>query len=194
MKKLNKFMAIMPLAASIVTPMSAFAATGYTTTEEDVTYREDGLTQDYDNTADETKVDVLVAQASTFTVSIPKRIVLNGAVNEKNDADYTVKVAGNIASDEVIHVTPASTFKMSDDKGIKTDLDTTVTQSVTKFVNEAAKPAEYADATDTILIKNNNDGDVGTTNGNVEVHNLTSGRWTGVFNFDIKLETVTFAK
>ena len=192
MKNFSKMMAIMPMVASILATMSAFAATGYKTSEEDVTYRENGLTQDYDNTADETKVDVLVTQASTFTVSIPKRIVLNGAVNEKNDADYVVKVAGNIASDEIIHVTPASTFKMRDDKGVKADLDTTVTQTVTKFVNEAAKPAKYADATDTVLIKNDNANDVGTISGNVEVHNLTSGSWTGVFNFDIKLETVTF--
>lgn len=194
MKNLNKFMAIMPLAASVMAPLSAFAATGYTTTEESVNYIENGLTQDYDNTADETKVDVLVAQASTFTVSIPKRIVLNGAVGQKNDADYTVKVSGNIASDEMIHVTPATGFKMHDDKGVKADLDTTVTQGVTKFVNEEAKPAKYADANDTILIKVDNTDNAGVTQGNVEVHNLTSGSWTGVFNFDIKLETVSFGK
>lgn len=194
MKNLNKFMAIMPLAASVVAPMSAFAATGYTTTTESVDYIENGLTQDYDNTADETKVDVLVAQASTFTVSIPKRIVLNGARNEKNDADYTVKVSGNIASDEMVHVTPATGFKMHDDKGIKADLDTVVTQAVTKFVNEEAKPAMYDSDADTIMIKTDNANNVGVTQGNVEVQNLTSGSWTGVFNFDIKLETVTFSK
>lgn len=193
MKNLNKFMAIMPLAASVIAPLSAFAATGYTTSEEEVTYVKDALTTDYDNTVDETKVDVLVAQASTFTVSIPKRIVLDGAVGRKNDADYTIKVNGNIASDEVIHVTPPANFKMHDDRGVKADLETTITQKVTKFVNEESKPKKYASVDDTILIKINNDDNVGVTNGNVEVHNLTSGSWTGVFNFDIKLETVKFS-
>ncbi len=193
MKNLNKFMAIMPLAASIIAPMSAFAATGYTTSSESVNYDGGTLNADYDNTADETKVDVTVAQTSTFTVSIPKRIVLNGAVDEKNDADYTVKVSGNIASDEMIHVTPPANFLMHDDRGVKADLNTVVTQNVTKFVNAEAKPAKYASADDTILIKINNDGNVGVTNGNVEVKNLTAGSWTGVFNFDIKLETVTFS-
>ena len=188
MKKFNKMITIIPIIASMVIPIPTFA-TEYVTSTEEVEYREQDLTQDYDNTADETKVDVLVVQASSFSVLIPKRIVLNGSVTEANDADYTIKVSGNIASNEVIHVIPVDTFKMYDDNGIMPALDTTVTQDVTKFVDETLKNSKYPDATDTIFIKTNNDGNVGITTGNVEVHDLTSGSWSGIFNFEIKLIT-----
>ena len=189
MKNLNKIIINIPLIALIIMPTFVFA-TEYENTTESVEYREQDLTQDYDNTADETKVDVLVVQASSFSVSIPKRIVLNGSVTEANDADYTIKVSGNIASNEVISVIPANTFKMYDENGIMPALDTTVTQNVTKFVDEALKNSKYPNATDTIFIKTNNDGDVGTTTGNVEVHELTSGSWSGIFNFEIKLKSI----
>lgn len=188
MKNLNKVMAIMPLAASMVAPMSAFAATSYTTSEAAVLETQ---TVEGDASGEEARqVEVSVTQASAFSISIPKRITLNGAKGATNDSDYNVKVAGNIASDEMITVTPVATFKMSDTKGVKTDLNAEVTQAQTKFINEAVKgTSTYTSNNDYVGIKVEQ-ADTPAVTGNVKVLNLTAGSWAGQFNFDIKLDKI----
>lgn len=178
--KLNKILATIPVFATMVTPMSVFAATGYQTSSENVTYS-NAITQDAANNV----VNVTVAQTSTFSVSIPKNISLSGASGETNEANYSIAVTGNIASDEVVKVTPSSSFQMTDSKGVKKALTATVKQPVTKFVNTEVKPIKYSSATDTNALGTN-------ASGNVSVANLSAGSWAGTFNFDIKLETVTF--
>jgi hypothetical protein len=115
-------------------------------------------------------------------VSIPKTIVLNGADGDENSSTYKVSVSGNIASDEVVSVTPDTSFQMSDIKGIKSSITATVTQPVTKFVDSQAKAtSSLKNVADTIAM--------GETSGSVVVANLSSGSWTGQFNFVIKLST-----
>ena len=200
MKFKNKLLAIMPIASSMLLPITAFAETGYITSTESVDYNTNNpIETDKTNTDEETKVDVTVSQTSTFSVKIPKVMVLNGAVGQKNDADYEVTVSGNIASDEVVSVTPPSDFKMHDDRGRKADLTTTITQEKTRFVNQESylsSKTDYKTEADCCMMAqeagNTGFGTV-TIPGNVEVHSLSAGSWTGVFNFDIKLSTVTFS-
>ena len=127
--KLDKILATIPVFAAAITPMSVFAATGYQTSSENVTYS-NAITQDATNNT----VNVTVTQTSTFSVSIPKNISLSGASGENNEANYSIAVTGNIASDETINVVPDTNFKMKDIKQIKDDIDANVTQVVTKFV------------------------------------------------------------
>lgn len=180
MNKLNKILAAVPVVATALMPMSAFAATNYSTSTEGVTYS-NAITAD----APTNTVNVTVAQKSTFSVTIPKNITLLGTAGQSNAANYTVTTSGNIASNEVINVTPVTSFKMNDSKGVKKALNATVTQSVTKFVNSEAKTAKYSSVANTVALGT-------TTTGNVKVAGLTAGSWSGNFNFNINLETVTF--
>lgn len=191
MKNMNKIMAIMPLAASMVVPMTAFAKTDYVTSVAAVVETQEVKADSNAENMEERQVEVSVVQASAFSVSIPKQISLNGAKNQKNDSDYKVKVAGNIASDEVITVIPVESFEMSDTKGNKAPLTAVVTQKQIKFVNDAAKGTDAnKDAEDTVAIEVEME-DTPSVTGNVEVKKLTAGSWQGKFNFDIKLQKAT---
>lgn len=182
MNKLNKILATVPVLATTIMPMSVFAATGYQDTNEGVTYSNNIEADKAQN-----ECEVLVTQTSSFSVVIPKTVILNGKVGKVNDADYNVTVKGNIASDETINVVPDSTFKMKDIKKVKDDIDANVTQSVTKFVNAETKEKVYANTADTIAIDVANE--TGKTTGTIQVENLTAGSWRGVFNFNINLST-----
>ena len=97
-----------------------------------------------------------------------------------HSSNYYVTVTGNLASNEVVTVTPNRSFVMRDTKGIKDDITTSVSQPVTKFVDEQAKKTS----------RNANDASVaalGQTKGNVKVDDLTSGTWEGTFTFNISL-------
>jgi hypothetical protein len=169
--------------------MTAFAATSYTTTNESVTNVTSAITAD----ADTNQVDVRVTQGSTFSVTIPKTIVLAGATNTDNQATYKVTVSGNIASNETINVVPSDsgkdaegnpTFSMSDTKRVKSDLTATIEQTVTKFVDKQVT----TDTTDTAKLETQEKGDDSKTiEGTVTIANLTSGSWSGNFNFAISL-------
>lgn len=181
MKKINKVLAIIPALVSVM-PMSVFAATGYQDTKEGVTYENDIVADKSQN-----ECEVLVTQTSSFSVVIPKTIILNGTVGNTNFANYNVTVKGNIASDETINVVPDTNFKMKDIKQIKDDIDANVTQVVTKFVNAETKSKVYTNAEDTIGISVKDE--TGKTVGNIKVDGLTAGSWRGVFNFNINLST-----
>jgi hypothetical protein len=171
----KKLMAAIPMVATLLTPMTTFAATSYKTTSASSTNVTTPITAD----AETNTVNVSVTQGSTFSVTIPKTIVLNGAVGAANEASYDITVSGNIASDEVVSVTPDASFQMTDNKGVKSALTATVTQTVTKFVD--SQVTIPTSTKDTIAL--------GKTTGKVSVANLSSGSWTGNFNFVIKLST-----
>lgn len=132
---------------------------------------EDSLSDvEYATASNATQKDVLVvaSQSSTFTVTIPKRITLDGT---NGTADYEVTVQGDITGEEVITVIPSKTFEMI--SAGKKAIIATVTQ-----MKEA-----FSVALDTMegLMK----GVV--TTGKVEVENLTAGKWEGVCTFTIKI-------
>ena len=102
-------------------------------------------------------------QASAFSVTIPKAIVLNSNKN----AAYNVKVKGDIAGNESVTVIPDATVTLNDANG-KTPVTGTIDQVKTEFLcNEIT-----AD-------------DGCSTDGKITAEDLTSGDWSGVFKFEI---------
>lgn len=116
------------------------------------------------------ETEVLYEQTSTFTVTIPKQIVLG----ETKASDYTVNVKGDISSDKQVKVAPDANFNMSDIGTVgtrKADVEATVTQDVTVW---SSADVCKTDGTDKA--------------GNVSAQDLTSGSWAGTFEFSIALE------
>jgi hypothetical protein len=189
MRNLNKLMATIPLVASIFTPIAVSANTSYTTSSEKVTNITTPITAD----APTNEVSVSVSQASTFSVVIPKTIVLNGASGSTNKATYTVQVYGNIATNEKITVVPSSTtFEMKDSNEVKGNLTATISQSVTGFVDSVAKTKKFSSDATVLPIASSSSAiadNVGKTTGTVTVANLSAGSWSGKFNFAISLGT-----
>lgn len=109
-------------------------------------------------------VDVYATQGSSFQVTIPKTIILDGANGE---GAYSVKVTGNIGGEDVINVVPDASFKMS--QAGKADVDTAVTQSGTEF--------SYA--------KGVTESGAQTETGAIKMATITAGKWAGQFDFDI---------
>lgn len=129
-------------------------------------------------TADSTEeVKVYATQASTFSVKIPKVIILDG---QAGTAKYQVSVKGNINGNEVVSVVPTASFKMTSDG--KADITATTTQTVQNFVN-------------TTFAQNLNESHMNgvkpdafiTTEGDVSVAGMTAGSWAGTTNFNISL-------
>ena len=133
-------------------------------------------------TAGTTKqTDVLYSQSSTFSVTVPKTISLDGTTK---DSDYTVTVKGDISSDKQVSVAPQDSiegteginFYMKDTSTTnkKADVEATVTQDATVWSSaEVCVPS-------TGTIKN----------GNVSAPSISAGSWKGTFTFDIALQDV----
>lgn len=107
--------------------------------------------------------NVYATVASSFSVVIPKTIILDGATKI---GDYSVEVKGNIAGNETITVVPAASFAMKQNP--KTDVTANVTQAKTSWTVTDL-------ATDS------------TTTGQIEASGLSAGSWQGAFNFTIAL-------
>lgn len=126
--------------------------------------------------------DVLYTQTSTYSVIIPKTIVLDG---ETKAADYTVNVKGDISSDKQVLVAPQDAlegegadginFHMVDQASVgvkKANVQADVTQAETVWSSAEVCAAE-----------------TGTTkNGNVAAPDITAGSWKGTFQFSIALQ------
>lgn len=115
--------------------------------------------------------EVTYAQSSTFTVTIPKKIVLG----DTKISDYNVNVKGDISSDKQVKVAPDASFAMKDQGAVealrKGDVTATVTQDVKVWSSEEVCKEEGTDKA-----------------GNVSATDLTSGTWAGTFEFSIALE------
>lgn len=160
------------MAASMImgSTLPAFAAT---TETQGV-----GKAEATDGTTRET--DVLYSQSSTFSVTIPKTIVLDGATK---DSDYTVNVKGDISSDKQVSVAPQDAidsvdginFYMKDVSAAankKADVEANVVQDATVWSS-----AEVCVAS------------TGTTkDGNVSAPSISAGSWKGTFTFNIALQ------
>lgn len=156
--------------AMMLMPMTTFAAVSDT---QDVAQEEAdaGTTRD---------TDVIYSQSSTYSVIIPKLIVLDG---QTKDSGYTVNVKGDISSDKQVSVAPQDAiedetginFYMKDQAAVgtkKADVQADVTQDATVWSS-----AEVCVA------------DTGTTkNGKVEAPTITAGSWKGTFAFNIALQ------
>ena len=135
-------------------------------------------------TADSTEeVQVYATQASTFSVKIPKVIILDG---QAGTAKYQVSVKGNINGVEMVSVVPTASFKMSQDG--KADITATTTQTVQKFVNTTLE------GTDSSHMNGVKPDAFITTEGDVSVAGMTAGSWAGTTNFDISLTDGDFGE
>ena len=103
---------------------------------------------------------------SEFKVTIPKKIVLDGATKS---GTYTVTVEGDIAGLEIVNVTPDSAVTLSSKD--KADVIGTITQDKLNWT--------YSEIyTDSKIL----------ANGSISASGITAGAWNGTFNFAIKLE------
>ena len=106
-------------------------------------------------------------QDSAFTVTIPKTITLG----QNKSATYGVKVKGDISGNETVTVTPDATVQLTDSNG-KAAVTGTITQDITEF---AADQVNLPDG--------------GSTTGNIVANELTSGDWSGNFEFAVGIES-----
>lgn len=129
---------------------------------------------------------VTYSQASTFTVSIPKTVNLNATTKT---AEYTINVNGDIASNQIVTVTPVDAnadtadiidFYMSEQSTAETkkaDVLATVSQAETVWT-----------AAETGALNGEGTAVVGTDKtGTISAQDLTSGAWAGTLTFDITL-------
>ena len=113
------------------------------------------------------KTYVYVTQASTFSVKIPKVMILSGQTGK---GEYVVSVNGNVSGLASVNVTPNDFAIMKDIANIKTSFNAIVTQDKTLF-----NANEIINGT--------------TTNGLVDGSAyMTAGSWKGNFNFAIDFE------
>lgn len=115
-------------------------------------------------------------KASTFSVVIPKKIVLD---TQNKNSDYAVRVYGDISSDQKVTVAPQDAltdieginFYMKDQATVgtkKNDVQANVTQAVVDWTS-----AEVTADT--------------SKDGKVAAPTITAGSWKGTFNFNIAL-------
>ncbi len=173
------------LCLSLLVPTAVYADTEYSTSTASVVDTYDGINTD----TDANKTTVKVTQSSSFKVSIPKTVSLDGAVGSDNKGTYTVSTEGNIASDEVIVVKPmVKSFYMKDLTNAKSDIVATVDQQVINFVCVENKDKNY-NSNDTVIGMSGETGvQKASTNGVITVKKLTAGDWEGNFNFHIMLK------
>lgn len=122
-------------------------------------------------------ITVTYKQASSFFVTIPKTIVLDGW----KQSTYAVKVSGDIGAEQCVYVAPVDMidetenidFYMKDQasENAKDDVVASVTHN--KLHWNAAEVAEGYKQDDNL----------------VSAPDLTAGAWRGIFQMEIKLET-----
>jgi hypothetical protein len=112
------------------------------------------------------------AYESTFSVTIPKEIVLDG---DKKTATYSVDVKGNIGTGEtaIVSVTPSTSFSLSNIVAngypTKEAISAQVSQNVTSWTyNDIMKGV--------------------TTSGKITANDISAGDWSGSLNFNVKFD------
>ena len=166
MKNMKKAISLL-LASVLLLSVIPAAAIGELTDSEASFTTGEGVTGD-------NEVQVSVTKGSTYTITVPKTVILSGANGE---GEYTVKVTGDLSGSEAITVEPYTTdgvnlleedeFFLLSQAG-KNDIYATVTQTKTEW--------SY--------------GNLDDGKGTISVANLTSGSWSGNFVFNInRVET-----
>ena len=187
-KVLSVILAVLMLATFA---MSAFAATpdlvnsvgsvtadsevaqvvGKDTTQNKITEYE--LAVDNSTATSETNtksVDVYATQASTYSVKIPKTIVLDG---ENGNGAYKVSVKGNISGNQTVKVIPAASFTLAEVATVdaKADITATVNQTKTAWTTSEITATDWA-----------------SQNGSISAPAITAGCWNGTFGFTVSIE------
>ena len=121
-------------------------------------------------------ITVTYKQASSFFVTIPKTIVLDGW----KQSTYAVKVSGDIDADQCVYVAPVDgitdtdsiDFYMKDQASENAKEDVVANVTHNKFHWNSAEVAENYRQDDNM----------------VSAPDLTAGAWRGIFQMEIKLE------
>ena len=159
MKKI-KFLNLALATSLVFSAVPVSANTQYSDSTHEVINVDAPVTEDSNSNC-----DVYAELGSEFKVTIPKKIVLDGALKKGN---YKVTVEGDIAGKEVVNVVPDSAVTLSTKD--KADVIGTIAQDKTKWTyNE-------------ILSDNKVLG-----NGEIDANKITAGAWNGTFNFNIAL-------
>ncbi len=119
--------------------------------------------QSSDETDFSNPTNVFAKLASIYKVTIPKTVILSG---ESKDARYYVKAEGDIAGYEMLHVMPDKNF----------NLYAKNKDAVTAGISQDKTAWKYTDF-DT------------NAKGVIEAKDITAGKWTGKFNFNIFLDS-----
>ena len=175
--KLKRFIAMTMVFCLTILPSNAFATEidlenssvnvnkhGTVTKDSGSDTFDDETTNVWQNGEISEEVRVNVDVASSFTITIPKEIVLNG---NDGSATYKVKCEGDIAGDQVITIVPDNSFTLYEDGGKETPV--TVTQPDTDFTYQKI--------------------DAGNTyDGDLSASEISAGNWSGKFNFNIEFK------
>lgn len=173
-KKTTKFMSLLlsfAMAFSGVIPAYAMENTNGNST---------AVIDGEDISADERNLEditVTYKQASSFFVTIPKTIVLDGW----KQSAYAVKVSGDIDAEQCVYVAPVDgiadtdsiDFYMKDQASENAKEDVVANVTHNKFHWNSVEVAENYRQDDNI----------------VSAPDLTAGAWRGIFQMEIKLET-----
>ena len=177
MKRTISKLLIVTLLTTIIPINTVFAETKYQNSTgsvlEDIT-TDEKVGQDYsqsseseyaqisDDSTEETSVKATVK--STFRVSIPKTIILDG---KQKQGEYSVSVDGDIVGNEMIVIKPDSPILLSQTK--KTSVFGAVVQDKIAWTYD----------------------ELGTdTSGKIVANGLSAGSWTGNINFSIDVGTI----
>lgn len=129
-----------------------------------------------ENNAATRDTDVLYELGSTFSVVIPKTIVLDAT---SKDSAYTVKVSGDISSDKKVTVAP---------QDVLTDIDGINFYMIDQATKGTKKDPVQANVTQNVVDWTSAEVTADTSkDGKVAAPTITAGNWKGTFNFNIAL-------
>lgn len=141
----------------------------------------DYVTEDFTESAFDAEqkrdVEVYASQGQTFTIKIPRKIVLAGSKGSESSAEFETEIKANISGADVIKVEPQNSFfELSESSGVKRPVDCNITLGQTEFS----------------LLTNTQEA---LENGVVTTHmvtaeRLSSGTWSGQFNWVISVSGV----
>ena len=115
-------------------------------------------------------VEVYASQGSSFSVMIPKVIILDGV---NGNGAYSVAVKGNIAGNQSINVNGQDSFKLSEQTS-----ETTKKADITAQLSQVKNTWNHSEI--------NKDRYTYTT-GSIAADDISAGLWKGAFNFTISL-------
>ena len=139
-------------------------------TYADSLYQNSSELVDYQDTTDANSTNVYAQVKEDYLITIPKVIVLDGI---KRTASYEVSVCGDIAGSSIICVEPDKTFILNEESGNKDFVIANIEQDKLTW--------KYNEILELNQIK---------ANGFISASDLTAGKWSGNFNFNINLSSV----
>lgn len=167
------------MVLSFTTPIYAYNSTGSEATDinaetpagQDTLQGHKSEYEQYEN-VDGASTEVYASRESTFTVKLPKVIILDG---ESGTAEYTIQINGDVIDEDVISVEPNNTeIELNDVKGNRAPIKATVNQDKT-----TVSGAEISE-------------DLGTSiEGSITAEQLKAGAWEGKLSFNINIKRET---